>query len=291
MSNIAENSNWTWIIRPKKGWFDLELKEVFKHKDLLVRFIRREFLGTYQQTILGPVWIFLQPLLTAFVYILIFGRVARGAGDGPPDGLPNLIFYLSGIIIWNFFSESIILTSYTYINNVNIFGKVYFPRIITATAMTLAQFIKFAIQLGLFLLVYIFFMFKEPGLRPNEWLLLLPVALINTTLLSLGLGIFFASLTAKYRDLHNLMLFGIRLFMFVTPVLLPMSFFDKHSEWKWIIVINPLTPIMQVFRQGLGGNAVFDGGLFLYSTIVSIFIFMGSVLVFNKIDEKVMDVV
>jgi lipopolysaccharide transport system permease protein len=280
------DSDWSLIIKPKSSWFDLHLGDLWKYRDLLILFVRRDFVSAYKQTILGPLWYVIQPLLTTVMFIIVFDRVA----EIPTDGAPPALFYLSGLVIWNYFSTCLNKTSVTFTANSGIFGKVYFPRLIVPLSNVISALIGFGIQLLLlFVLLLYFYFFLNVQFAFNIYLLSIPFLLILVAALGLGFGIIISSLTTKYRDLVNLIGFGTQLLMYATPVIYPLSFFE--GKYKTLILINPLAPIIEMFRYSILGVGEFDLGSIMYSvifTIVSLFI---GVLIFNKIEKSFMDVV
>jgi lipopolysaccharide transport system permease protein len=249
-------------------------------------FVRRDFVSAYKQTILGPLWYIIQPLMTTVMFIIVFDKVA----EIPTDGAPPALFYLSGLVIWNYFSTCLNKTSVTFSANSGIFGKVYFPRLVVPLSNVISAFIGFGIQLMLlFVLLLYFYFFMEVQFAFNIYLLAIPFLLILVAALGLGFGIIISSLTTKYRDLVNLIGFGTQLLMYATPVIYPLSFFE--GKYKTLILLNPLTPIIEMFRYSILGVGEFEFGSILYSvifTFVSLFI---GILIFNKIEKSFMDVV
>ena len=217
--DIKENDNWTMIIRPKRHWFDIDLKGIWQYRDLIVLFVRRDFVARYKQTILGPLWFIIQPLLTTLMFTVVFGKIAKI----PTDGLPPMLFYLGGITAWNYFANSLRGTSNTFISNAGIFGKVYFPRLVTPISIVISGIIQFFIQF-LFLLAFMaYFGIVGADFGPNIYILFIPVLIIMMAGLGLGFGIILSSLTTKYRDLTNLLGFGVQLWMYATPIVYPLS--------------------------------------------------------------------
>src|SRR5690349_12901825 len=237
-----DEPKWDLVISGKKTLFSLQLHDIWRYRDLLYMLVKRDFVVFYKQTILGPVWFFIQPILTSLVYIVVFSRIAGIS----TDGMPPVLFYLSGTIIWNYFADCFNNTSTTFVTNANLFGKVYFPRMVVPLSKIISGLLKFGIQLLLFLGIYVFFLLKGYDLNVNNALFYLPVMILMMGLLGLGLGIFFTSLTTKYRDLTFLIQFGVQLLMYGTPVIYPLSAVpDKYRLW---IELNPMTPVMEGFR-------------------------------------------
>ena len=281
-----EKEQWSLVIEPKKSLLDLNLKEVWHYKDLLLLFVRRDFVAQYKQTVLGPVWNLVQPILTTFMFLLVFGKIA----NIPTDGIQPVIFYMSGITIWNYFSVCLTTTSTTFVTNANIFGKVYFPRLVMPLSVVLSNLIRFAIQFGLLVVVMIYYHFKGYPMHFGwSWLLILPILVVMAGI-GLGLGIITSSLTTKYRDLTILMTFAVQLYMYVTPIAYPLSFLS-HSKYRALISLNPLAPVVELFRYSLYGTGTFTTGNILYSIcfmVASLFI---GLLIFTQVERSFMDTV
>ena len=284
---MDKQSKWEWEIRPHTKWFDLNLRELFAYKDLLFRLVRRDFLMLYQQTLLGPVWIILQPLLTVFVYILIFHKIIGIS----TNGIPPLLFYLTGITLWNLFSDVFIGTASSISGNAGIFSKVYFPRVIMPLSTTLLHFLRFFVQLLLLVIVLLFYHFTgRYPLAAGNWIFAI-FPLIVAGGMGLGFGLIFSVLTVKYRDLTNLLHLGMRLLMFVCPIFFPVSLVP--GEYAWLIQLNPLTPVFEFFRYSfLGNNAgTFTTMQLLYGTGFMIILLIAGMAVFNKKVDTLMDIV
>jgi lipopolysaccharide transport system permease protein len=278
--------HWDLILQPKSALFDLQLKEVWKYRDLLVLFVKRDFAAQYKQTILGPLWHFIQPIFTTIVFLLVFGKIA----NIPTDGIPPVLFYMSGISIWNYFSACLTATSNTFVANAGIFGKVYFPRLVIPLSTVMSNIVKFVIQFLLLLAVMIWFGVKTGHFHFGVSWLLIPLLVIMMAGLGLGLGIIISSLTTKYRDFGVLIGFAIQLLMYATPVAYPMSFIAGKSFAKWI-AWNPLTPIVESFRYALFGTGILDLIGLLYSgCFIAIIVFLG-LLLFSKVERTFMDTV
>ena len=278
------DKNWTEVITPKKGVFEINFKEIWQYRDLVMLFVRRDFVSTYKQTILGPIWFFIQPLFTSLIFIIIFTRIARLS----TDGLPPLLFYLAGITIWNYFSECLSKTSNVFVANANIFGKVYFPRLSNPLAIIISNLIKFGIQLLLLLVILCYYIYNEQinfTLRPE--IALLPYLILLMALLGLGLGIIFSSLTTKYRDLTFLLQFGIQLLMYATPVIYPLS--SATGKLKTILSLNPLTPIVESFRRIILGQEILDYTSIIYCSIFTFLTLFVGIVVFNQVEKSFMD--
>lgn len=282
----TEDTDWDMIIRPKANLFDLNLKEVWKYRDLLVLFVKRDFVAQYKQTILGPLWHLIQPIFTTIMFLLVFGRIA----NIPTDGINPVLFYMSGITIWNYFSSCLNATSGTFVANAGIFGKVYFPRLVIPLSTVLSNIVRFGIQFLLLLVMMIFYSFKGFPIHFSITWLWIPVLLIMMAGLGLGLGIIISSMTTKYRDLTVLIGFGVQLLMYVTPIVYPLSFIKSKSYGKWI-EWNPLTPIVESWKYALFGHGSFDIGGLLYSAVFIIVVLFFGLLIFSKVEKTFMDTV
>ena len=285
LDNTASHEQWTEVIEPQKKLFDLRLNEIWRYRDLVLMFVRRDFVSNYKQTILGPLWFFIQPLLTTLMYVLIFGKVAGLS----TDGLPMLVFYLSGITVWNYFSETLTKTATVFKDNAQMFGKVYFPRLTMPFSIVIANLVRFGIQFFLFLLVWAWYFFNTENIQPNWYLLLTPFLVIMMGLLALGLGMIISSLTTKYKDLIFLMTFGVQLLMFATPVIYPLS--SLPEKYKWIILSNPMTPIVETFRYAFLGFGSFSWMYLGYSLGITLIILYTGTVIFNRVEKSFTDTV
>ena len=279
------NETYLHSISPRDRLLDLKLSEILKFKDLLFLFVHRDFVTFYKQTILGPLWFFIQPLLTTLVFTVIFGNIAKI----PTDGLPPMIFYLAGVTAWHYFSECFKKTSNSFTQNANIFGKVYFPRVIIPLSVTISNLIAFGIQFLLFIGVMIFFMFKGAPVHPNIYILSFPIQVFLMGLMGLGFGMIISALTTKYRDLQFLVVFGIQLLMYAAPVIYPISAIPQ--KYQWIIIANPMTSIIELFRYSFLGAGSFTTGGLIYTAVFTIIIFLLGLIVFNKTEKNFMDTV
>lgn len=283
--NESENSEWTLVLRPKSGWFDLHLADLWRYRDLVLMFVKRDFVSLYKQTILGPLWFLIQPLLTTLTFTIIFGNIAQLS----TDGLPKILFYMSGITAWNYFADCMSKTSETFNSNAGIFGKVYFPRLAVPLSIVISNLIKFGIQLGLFLAFYIYFVADGTPIRPTPALALLPVLILIMAALGLGTGIIVSSMTTRYRDLRFLVQFGTQLLMYTTPVIFPLS--KIPEQYRWIIALNPMTSIIETFRYAFLGTGSFSWEMLGYSAAVTAIILALGVLLFNHVEKTFMDTV
>lgn len=278
---------WDIKISPKVGLFDLNLKEIWQYRDLLLQLVRRDFVAIYKQTILGPLWFFIQPILTTLIYIIIFNRVAKlSTGDAPP-----LLFYLTGIILWNYFAECINMTSATFTKNADIFGKVYFPRVIVPLSVVVSNLLKFGVQCLLLVCIYLYYVFTGADIAPNEGLLLFPVLIIIMAGLGLGIGMTISSLTTKYRDLTFLVTFGVQLLMYTCPVIYAFSGLPK--EYQMYVAANPMTSIIETFRYSLLGanTGTFDWIYLGYSGCFTLAVLFIGIVIFNQVQKSFMDTV
>jgi lipopolysaccharide transport system permease protein len=285
---VKEESNeWTTIIRPKSNIFDLKLREIWEYRDLIMIFVNKEIVSFYKQTILGPLWFFIQPLLTTLVYTIVFGKIA----GIPTDGKPPILFYLSGIVIWNFFSDCLLASSNTFITNAAVFGKVYFPRVISPLSKVISNLLKLFIQIGLFLLIYLYYLWKG-GIHFNMHpliVIILPLCITIAAIIGLAWGMIISSLTTKYRDLVFLVTFGVQLLMYATPVIYSMN---KLSGTKYytILKLNPLTGIIESFRSVLFGEH-FNVELLMYSLVLSVISLLLGIIIFNNVEKGFIDTV
>lgn len=281
-------TEYTLEIKPKTKLLDLNLKETWRYRDLLFLFVRRDFVAIYKQTVLGPLWFFIQPILTSLMQLVIFNGIAKI----PVDNMPPLVFYLSGNVMWQYFSSCLSLTSNTFTGNIGIFGKVYFPRIITPLSMVVSQLLKFAVQFSLFITVWLFFFFQTDNefvLSPTWHIALLPLLIIIMAGLGLGSGMLISALTTKYRDFSFLLTFAVQLMMYATPVIYPLSFVGP--EYQKYILANPMTPIIETFRYSFTGTGTFNWYYVAYSFIFMIIIMFLGTVVFNRVEKTFMDTV
>ena len=275
-----------WAIQPQRNLLDLRLSELWKYRDLVMLFVRRDFVSVYKQTILGPLWYLIQPLLTTVIFTFIFGQVA----SLPTDGLPQFLFYMSGTVIWAYFAACLTKTSETFVQNANLFGKVYFPRLAVPVSILISNLITFAIQFTLFIVFVFFFALRGTSIQPNWlWVALSPVLVLMMAGLGLGFGIIISSLTTKYRDLRFLVTFGVQLLMYATPVIYPVS--SIPERFQWIILANPMTPIVEAFRYAFLGAGTLNLGHLLYSFVFMLVAVALGALVFNRVEATFMDTV
>jgi len=284
-NNKTKDQEWDLIIKPETAWWDLRLREVWRYRDLVVLFVRRDFVSLYKQTILGPLWLLIQPLMTSLTFTVIFGNIA----NLPTDGLPDFLFYLSGTVVWNYFADCLKKTSETFISNASVFGKVYFPRLVMPISTLISNMITFTIQFMLFLAFLAYFMVSGSDVRVTMWALALPLLIILMAGLGLGLGIIISSLTTRYRDLRYLVTFAVSLWMYATPVIYPVS--SIPEKWQWIARINPVTPIIEAFRFAFLGAGSADWGLLAYSGGFTAVVFVIGLMIFNRVEKNFIDTV
>lgn len=276
-------TQWTTIIKAKSNIFNLNLKDILHYRDLIFLFVKRDFVAYYQQTLFGPFWYLIQPLSTMIVFTFIFGNVAKI----PTDGLPKSIFYLTGITLWNYFSTCLTTNSNVFISNSNIFGKVYFPRLVVPISQIISNLIKFFIQFILFFGLFLYFLIKGSVIKPNIFLLITPLLLLQVTLLAFGCGVLISSLTTKYRDLGFLIGFGMQLWMYATPIVYPFS--QIPEKWKWIFIVNPMAPIVEIFRYAfLGAGKIYYLSVIISVSITLIILLFG-IITFNSVEKSFMD--
>jgi lipopolysaccharide transport system permease protein len=285
MSHADHHSvGWT-VIRPRGRWFDLRLRELWSYRDLVGLLVRRDFVAQYKQTILGPLWHVVYPLLTTVTFTIVFGRIARI----PTDSLPPFLFYLSGNILWGYFSNSFTKTSNTFVSNASVFGKVYFPRLAVPLSTLGSSLIGFLIQLAIFLGFLAYFMAQGAPVDPNRWVLATPLLLVPMAGLGLGGGIILSALTTRYRDLTSVVTFGVSLLMYMTPVVYPLS--AVPESYRGIVMINPLTPIVEAFRFAFLGVGTVSVSHLAYTGVVTIATLFFGVLIFNRVERTFMDTV
>lgn len=273
------------LIRPQRHWLDIDFKELWRYRDLIVLFVRRDFVAKYKQTILGPLWFIIQPLLTTLMFTVVFGRIA----GIPTDGLPQMLFYMAGITAWNYFAESLKATSNTFVQNAPIFGKVYFPRLVIPISVVISNLVLFTVQFMFLLAFMAYFGIAGADFSPNWHMLAIPILLVLMAGLGLGFGILISSLTTKYRDLTNLVAFGVQLWMYATPIVYPLS--ELSGKMRTASLANPVTPIVEGFRYAMLGAGTFDWMYLLYSFGFMLVLLLVGVMLFNKIEQSFMDTV
>ena len=292
MSQTTENEQWTTIIKPHNKLFEVNLKEIWDYRDLLTLFVKRTITVQYKQTILGPLWWIIQPALTVIMYMVVFGGIA----GIPTDGIPQPLFYLGGIALWQYFSDCLGKTSNTFVSNAGIFGKVYFPRMIMPLSSVISNLVRFGIQLGLFIVVYLYYVIIGQAPSPNWYLALFPLLVVMMAGLALGFGIIISSMTTKYRDLQILFSFFVSLWMYATPIVYPLSQVAGKKVLgmglQTIMCLNPVTPVIETFKHGALGAGEFVGwGWLGYSFAFMLVVLALGILIFNKVQKSFMDTV
>ncbi|MBT6005055.1 MAG: ABC transporter permease [Prolixibacteraceae bacterium] len=280
-----QNKN-TTIIKPKTHLLELNLKEIWNYRDLLLMYVKRDIITFYKQTILGPLWFVIQPILTTIMFMFVFGNLAGIS----TDGIPGPLFYFSGIILWNYFAECLTRSSNVFIENQAVFGKVYFPRLIVPLSISISSLVKFLIQFSIFLIIYVWYYFQtDVIITPNIYILLLPVLILMAAGLSLGFGIIFSSLTTKYRDLVFLLQFAVQLWMYASPVIYPLNTIPAGKQW--LLVLNPMTSVIETFKYATIGQGVFSWIHLAYSFVFMVVLLFVGIVVFNKVEKGFMDTV
>ena len=281
----TKSMEYTTVIKPKNRLFAIDFKEIWNYRDLLKMFVKRNIITQYKQTILGPTWFFIQPALTTIMYMIVFGGIAKIS----TDGLPQPLFYLAGIVCWQYFSDCLNKTSSTFTENQGIFGKVYFPRLIVPLATVSSNLVRMGIQFLLFVAVYVYYLIIGVDLTPNVYILLIPVLILMLAGLSLGFGIIISSMTTKYRDLTILFTFIVQLWMYATPVIYPLS--TMPADKQWIMAMNPVTSIIETFKFSTMGVGTFSWGMLGYSFGFMVILLAIGIVVFNKVQRSFMDTV
>jgi len=273
------------VIKPKNKLFDVDFKEIWHYRDLFSMFVKRDIITQYKQTILGPSWFFIQPAITTIMYMIVFGGIAKI----PTDGLPQPMFYMAGIVCWQYFADCLNKTSSTFTTNQAIFGKVYFPRLIVPLSTVASNLVRMGIQFIMFIAVYIYFVLTGVSVMPNMYILLLPLLIVMLAGLALGFGIIISSMTTKYRDLTILFTFIVQLWMYATPIIYPLSTMSPKKQW--IMSLNPVTSIVETFKFGTMGVGTFSWGGLIYSFGFMVVLMGIGIVIFNKVQRSFMDTV
>jgi lipopolysaccharide transport system permease protein len=276
---------WDLVIEPQSSLLQLNLKDVWRYRDLLWLLVKRDFVSFYKQTILGPLWFFIQPLFTTIIFTFIFGNLAGLS----TDGLPQPLFYMAGITAWNYFADCLTKTSTVFRDNANIFGKVYFPRLIMPLSIVVSNLVRFGVQMLLFFMMIGYYAYTGADFHLNAYVLLFPILVLLMALLGLGLGLIITALTTKYRDLAFLITFGVQLMMYATTVIYPLS--AAPAAYKWVIELNPMTGIIEAFRYGFLGEGSLTLSSFGYSVIFTLVSLILGVVIFNKTEKTFVDTV
>ena len=277
-----------WEIKPQSSLLDLKLKDVWEYRDLLWLLVRRDFVSFYKQTILGPLWFFIQPLFTTIIFTYVFGRLAGIS----TDGLPQPLFYMAGITAWNYFVDCLTKTSTVFKDNVQIFGKVYFPRLIMPLSIVVSNLVRFGVQMLLFILTMGYYWHIGASFHITFYILLFPLIVFLMAALGLGAGMIISAMTIKYRDLAYLVIFGVQLLMYATTIIYPLSaVFEKYPTYSWIIQYNPMTPIIEIFRFGFLGTGTFSWFFLGYSCLITGVILLFGIVIFNKVEKTFVDTI
>lgn len=279
------NEQWNVVIKPKTGWFDIDVKNLWKYRDLVKLFVKRSFVAGYKQTILGPAWAIIQPLCTTVIFTIVFGNLAGLA----PGGVPSFLFYMAGNIAWGYFSSCLTATSSTFTGNAGIFGKVYFPRLIMPITTVISNLISFGIQFVFFIGFFVYYLITTDLVAPNLFILMTPVLLVHMALMGLGLGIIFSSLTTKYRDLTMLIGFGVQLWMYLSPVTYDYTIIS--DKWHGLYMCNPMAPVINTMRYAYLGIGEFELGYYLLSWAITLVLLFFGVLLFSRVEKTFMDTV
>lgn len=280
-----EEGSWTLVIKPRGKFFNLNLKDLWRYRDLTSLFVRRDFVATYKQSILGPLWFLIQPTMNTLIYMVVFGNIAHLSSDG----LPRLLFYFAGSMLWQYFATCLNKTSDTFVANAAVFGKVYFPRLTAPISIVISNLITLGIQFVLFLVFLGYYLSAGYPIHPNLWILVLPVLLVFMAALGLGFGIIISSLTTKYRDLRQLVTFGVQLWMYITPVVYPLS--EVPQKWRWLVALNPMSSIIEGFRYAFTGVGTVEPWSVATSAGITLFVLFVGMLLFNRVERDFMDVI
>lgn len=285
MEKQSDGIDWTTVLRAKRPWWNLDLKEIWQYRDLISLFVRRDFVAYYKQTILGPLWFLIQPLFTTVVFTIIFGTIAKV----PTNGIPPMLFYMSGVVCWNYFAECLNKTSNTFVSNAGMFGKVYFPRMVTPISVVISSLLTFLIQFFLFLGFWIYFRMQGADIGISANIIFLPLLVLQMACLGLGIGIIISSLTTRYRDLTFAVGFGVQLWMYATPVVYPLS--SVTGMLRTLVMLNPMTPVVESFKSLFLGTGGIDPVMMAYSWIEVLLILVVGLVMFSRVEKNFMDTV
>lgn len=281
----TDNQNWDFLIKPKTGWLDINLGELYRYRDLVYLFVKRDFVTFYKQTILGPIWYIIQPLVNTVVFTIIFGKLANIS----TDGTPQFLFYMAGTIVWGYFATCLQTTSDTFVKNAQIFGKVYFPRLAVPIANVIFSLLQFGIQFIIFLGFLLYFMWQGAEVSPNALIFTMPLILLQMAVMGLGFGILISSLTAKYRDLTFVMAFAIQIWMYATPIVYPLSIVPE--KYRIFAALNPMTSVVESFRAAFLGTSSIELVHIVISVTITLLVFIAGVIMFSRIEKTFMDTV
>lgn len=282
---MTNHQEYSFVIKPKRTLWEINFKELWQYRDLLMLLVKRDFISVYKQTILGPIWFFIQPLLMTVTFTIIFGEVAKIE----TGTVPRVLFYLTGITFWNYFSSCLTATSNTFVTNASVFGKVYFPRLIVPLSVVISNLMKLIIQFVLLIIIWLYYIATTDVVQPQTEILFVPIALLLFALMGLGFGLIFSALTTKYRDLTFLIAFGVQLLMYGSAVIYPVSI--VAPEKQWILFLNPLIPLMEIIKFGFLGQGVVNWPFIGYSILFTLLILSAGVVVFNKVEKGFIDTV
>lgn len=282
---MTTNQEYSFVIKPKRSLWEINFKEIWQYRDLLMLLVKRDFISVYKQTILGPIWFFIQPLLMTVTFTIIFGEVAKIE----TGTVPRVLFYLTGITFWNYFSSCLTATSNTFVTNASVFGKVYFPRLIVPLSVVISNLMKLIIQFVLLIIIWVYYISTTDVVHPQTEILFVPIALLLFALMGLGFGLIFSALTTKYRDLTFLIAFGVQLLMYGSAVIYPVSI--VAPEKQWILFLNPLIPLMEIIKFGFLGQGVVSWPFIGYSILFTLLVLSAGVVVFNKVEKGFIDTV
>ena len=283
--NKIEKQRWDLIIEPQRGWFDIHLNDLWRYRDLVLLFVKRDFVTFYKQTILGPLWYIINPIVNTIVFTIIFGKLAKISTDGTPP----FIFYMAGTVAWGYFATCLTGTSNTFVANAGIFGKVYFPRLTVPVSKVIIGLLQFGIQFTIFIAFFSYFMWQGADVRPNYLILTLPLILLQMAVLGLGFGILISSLTTKYRDLTFAMGFAVQLWMYATPVVYPLSIVPE--KYRMLSAMNPMTSIVESFRAAFLGASAIEPVHIACSVTITLLVFIVGIIMFSRIEKTFMDTV
>ena len=281
----AEKEIWTTIITPKNNFFRLNLKELWQYRDLITSFVKRDFTATYKQTILGPLWFFIQPIFTTIMFLIVFGNIAKI----PTDGIPQVLFYMNGIILWNYFTKCLVSTSNTFVANAGIFKKVYFSRLTMPISNVISALIQFAIQFTLFIIILVSYKINGANFKLSAAVFAVPLFVLQLAVLGLGIGLIITSLTTKYRDLTHLVGFAVQLWMYATPIVYPLSMVPE--KWRSLYVLNPVVPILESFKHAFFSTGMPSFAEYGISVVTTIFLLFAGIFIFNKVEKNFVDTV
>lgn len=283
---MSENQeNWTTIITPKNKFFRLNLKELWQYRDLITSFVKRDFTATYKQTILGPLWFFIQPIFTTIMFLIVFGNIAKI----PTDGVPQILFYMNGIILWNYFSKCLLSTSNTFVSNAGIFKKVYFSRLTIPLSNVISALVQFVIQFVLFIIILIAYKIHGADFKLSFAVFAVPLFVLQMAVLGLGIGLIITSLTTKYRDLTNLVGFAVQLWMYATPIVYPLSMVPE--KWRTLYLMNPVVPVLESFKHAFFSTGMPSVSEYGISIATTVFLLFTGIFIFNKVEKNFVDTV